>query len=470
MRAFFRRTRVRLTLVYTAVVAVALCGGGAAFWLVFNDASLGAIDSSLRAQAHILTAGLRRAGDTVLFDGSQALPAQSADGAAIGTVVLSPDGVVLDQAGDPIPEDAARSLAAGDLSASDRSALASRSFGRRHERVLVEDVATPGGQLTLVLSHSLDEYHASLNLTAVLLGATVGISIVAAGISAHWLAGRALRPVGVITATARELGEHSLHRRINLDLPADELGSLASTFNAMLDRLESAFTALRRFTADAAHELRTPLAALRAEVDVVLRRKRADSEYRRALEVVLKEADRLSSVTEQLLLLARADAGSLTPEREPVDVADTLEEVGERWRSLAAETSVSVDVRAPSGGTVDADPILLRRLLDNLVDNAIKHSPPHAGVVVSAERSDSTWTFVVEDSGPGIGPEVRPLLFERFSTASGGGASRGAGLGLSLSSAIVRAHRGTLRLDDRSDGPGARVVVTLPADPARSSD
>jgi heavy metal sensor kinase len=340
--------------------------------------------------------------------------------------------------------------------------IESRSIGSVQQRVLVQGFEVKGARATLILSRSLEEYDQTIAITLTLLGGTVVVLAVRAGLSAYWLAGRVLRPVRIITATARDLGEDSLDRRITLDLPPDEFGQLAATFNEMLDRIETAFGTLQRFTADAAHELRSPLAALRAEVEVVMRRPRETSEYRATLDVVLTEIERLSGVTDQLLLLARADAGTLRARREAVDVPDLLEEVGERWRHLAARRGIEIIVTAPDDGIIDADPLLLRRLLTNLVDNAIRHTPPNGRVQLSAELVDQRWILAVEDSGPGVDRSIRPLLFERFHASGHQPPSGGAGLGLSLCAAIVAAHGGSIGLDDNDAGGGARFVVSLP--------
>jgi heavy metal sensor kinase len=465
MRTYLRRTRVRLTLVYTGVVTVALCIGGAVFWLVFTDAAMGTIDSSLRGQAQVLSSGLRISGSTVLFNGGRILPSETAEGAPIGALVLSADGRVLDQAGNAIPAAAAQALALPAASSNRAPVIESRSFGPRHERILVQGIAAPEGHLSLILTHSLEEYDKTVGLTAVLLVTTVVILGLTAAVSGYWLAGRALRPVRIITATARDLSEHSLDRRLMLDLPPDELGSLATTFNQMLDRLEAAFTALRRFTADAAHELRSPLAALRAEVEVVLRRPRESSDYRAALEVVLTQTERLSGVTDQLLLLARADAGTLQPRRQSLDVVDLLEELADRWRPLASGSGVEIAVRVPAAGVIDADPTLLRRLLNNLLDNAIRHTPPRGCVTLSAEVGEG-WVFAVDDSGPGVPDDLRPFLFERFRSSADRHHKGGVGLGLFLCAAIAQSHGGSIRLADPSTGHGARFVVTLPGNGA----
>ncbi|MGA9776551.1 MAG: ATP-binding protein [Candidatus Dormiibacterota bacterium] len=468
MVAFLRRTRVRLTLAYTVGAAVVLSAGGVAFWLVFSDLSLAAIDNSLRGEAQILAAGLHASGESVLFNGSSTLPSRAPDGSSIGALVVASDGRVVDQAGQAVRARTVLATLRAIPKAGTAPVLDTVVAGGMSQRALVQRIDVGGGQTdVLVLNRPLDEYQQSLHLAAALLGVTGLVLAVGSALSAYWLAGRVLRPVRIITVTARDLSEHSLDRRLNLNLPDDELGSLAQTFNQMLDRLEASFSALQRFTADAAHELRGPLTALRSEVEVVLRRPRGPEAYRDSLGIVLAETERLSRVTDQLLLLARADVGTLEPACRTIDAFDLLEETAERWRPLAAGTSVTVAVHLPQEGTVWGDPDLLRRLLNNLIENAIRHTPPGGTVTLSCQLGRTQWRLGVQDTGAGVDPALRPILFLPFTGADPGRSREGggAGLGLALAAAITRAHGGTISLEE---GPpqGAHFVVELPCGPA----
>jgi signal transduction histidine kinase len=228
----------------------------------------------------------------------------------------------------------------------------------------------------------------------------------------------------------------------------------------MLSRLEMSFESLRRFTGDASHELRAPLSLMRAEIELLHSRPRSAEDYERAVNIIATEVEHLSRLTDQLLVLARADAGSLTPRLEPVDVADFVHETATRWDPVAEKRGVHLEVTAPDSGTVMADPALARRVLDNLIDNAIRYSPSAGQVSIRAERAGDGWIFEVADQGPGVPVDYRSHLFERFArpdsarSRNGGGA----GLGLALSSAIARAHSGELRLVAR---PGAGAVFQL---------
>jgi heavy metal sensor kinase len=298
-------------------------------------------------------------------------------------------------------------------------------------------------------------------LATLLLG---GGLLVAVGGGLAWvLVSRTLRPVRAIAAAARAVGDQELDRRVAAPASDDEVGELKDTFNDMLDRLERSFETLRRFTADASHELRAPLTLMRTEVEVALARERPPGEYVAVLGRVHGELQHLGRVVDQLLLLAQADAGSLVPSPAAVDVADLAEEVAARWRGPAAARGVTITVEAPTSGTLAADPHLLRRVLDNLLDNALRHSPPGGAIDLRACRHEQSWLFDVADEGPGVPAAQRDRIFERFTRLDPARSRRsgGAGLGLALSAAVARAHGGALELVD-ADGPGACFRLRLP--------
>jgi signal transduction histidine kinase len=231
----------------------------------------------------------------------------------------------------------------------------------------------------------------------------------------------------------------------------------------MLARLEASFDSLRRFTADASHELRSPLALMRSELEGTLARARTPAEYERVLRDLEAEVEHMARMVDQLLMLARADAGALQPARTNLDVADFLHETAARWRPMADRRHVKLDVDAPDSGSVSADPDLLRRVMDNLLDNATRHSPAGTAVRLTGVPAPGGWTIEVRDQGPGIPPAARDALFERFARAEDARArdGGGAGLGLALSRAIAETHGGSLQLAD-PNGRGATFRLFLP--------
>jgi signal transduction histidine kinase len=203
---------------------------------------------------------------------------------------------------------------------------------------------------------------------------------------------------------------------------------------------------------------------MRTEAEVALSRPRTEQQYRASLETILAEAERLGRLADQLVMLARADAGALVAKMTKVNLRDLVDETSARWRPLAAGREVTLVDQVPDEGYVWGDPDLLRRLLDNLIDNALRHSPSGGTIAVSCTLVDSSWDLVVADSGPGVEPAMKPLLFERFARADRARRrdTGGAGLGLALCAVIAELHNGSISLDD-GPGPGARFVVRLPA-------
>jgi heavy metal sensor kinase len=301
-------------------------------------------------------------------------------------------------------------------------------------------------------------------LTVLTLASPLVLFIAATG--GYLLAGRVLAPVAAITRLAGRISERDLHTRLDLDLPDDELGRLARTFDAMLARIEEAFERQRRFTADAAHELRTPLALMRAQVDLALARRRSADAYREALVGLDGDLQRLTGLVGTLLTLARADTGRLVPESAPFDLADTIALVAEQYAPLADEAGVSLRADVEPTPTV-ADEDLLMQVLVNLVDNALAHTPQTGIVTIGCRANNGQVHLWVADTGSGIAADHLPRVFDRFYRSDSGRARErgGAGLGLAISRAIVEAHGGTIALASQA-GQGTCVDLTLPR-PAR---
>jgi heavy metal sensor kinase len=316
---------------------------------------------------------------------------------------------------------------------------------------------------TLVVSRSVAEMVDAQQRTLLILVSVSAALLVMGGALSYWLAGRALRPVRTIAGMARSISERDLHRRVEVKVPHDELGELVDTFNSMLARLEASFTSMSAFTANASHELRAPLALMRSEVDGALSRGRSPEEYRRVLESLQQEVEHLSRLSDQLLILARADAGALVPAKEAIDVADFLHETAARWEDVANKQGTPVEVTAPSSGRMEADPALMRRVVDNLVDNALRYSTGGTPVTLRGYLGSGGWNVEVADQGPGVAPSHRDKLFTRFGRSDSARSRQdgGAGLGLALSAAIARAHGGTLELVETT-GRGAVFKLHVP--------
>lgn len=314
-------------------------------------------------------------------------------------------------------------------------------------------VATP--TQTLVKGLTLFKWALVLLIPVVLLAATAG---------GWWISQRALQPVDRITATARSIGERSLSRRLPVPNTNDELQRLSETLNQMLDRIEKAFKRVTQFTADASHELRSPVALIRTTSELALRRQRSDSEYRDALDEIHAESLRTTDLIENLLMLARADAGKATLARLPVDLTSLVRDVSAQAEKLARQKSIALTCNVNGAGiTVAGDQGSLRRLFFILLDNAVKYTPAGGTVAVSVAEHATGADVEIRDSGVGISSQDLPHIFERFyrSDKSRSRDSGGAGLGLSMAKWIVDVHGGAIHVVSEPDG-GSTFRVSLP--------
>jgi len=300
-----------------------------------------------------------------------------------------------------------------------------------------------------------------------------GVVIVGTGatlVGAWWLAGSAVRPVYEITEQATRIAPGTLDQRIAAHAETDEYRGLVAVLNRMLERLDQAFRNERRLTADMSHELRSPLTALRGEIEVALRAERNARDYQRVLHSALEEIDRLTEMSEDLLLITRADAHLLQAHRVPTDVDAIVEGVVEALQPRIDERELAVDCRFASDATpVVVDPELVTRLVQQLLDNAVKFTPPGGRVRVATAplNGDRGIQIVVEDTGPGLGPELLPHVFEPFFRADQARSrGTGTGLGLAMVAAIARLHGGSAHAANVADrGTGARFEIDLPAVP-----
>lgn len=312
---------------------------------------------------------------------------------------------------------------------------------------------------------SRDEILRQLAWLLAALTLLVGIATFGGG---WWLARGMIRPVNQIIDQAEAVEAQTLDRRIDAHADSREYQRLVRVLNTMLARLDRAFESQRRFTGDASHELRGPLTALRGEVELALRREREPEEYRRVLQSNLQEVERLSRLAEDLLTLARSDAGVIEPRLARTAVGARAAEVVRRLERRASERDVDLELAVAGDDEGLLDPGLLDQLLWNLVDNAVKFTPPGGRVDVAIDGAPETIEITVADTGPGVPPDELDRLFERFyradSSRTPSGATSGTGLGLSIVRAIVEVQGGTVRAANRPAG-GTALTVRLPRRP-----
>jgi len=338
-------------------------------------------------------------------------------------------------------------------------------FGDEPIRVAALPLQAAGGGYAVEVSGSLDDAYGLLNagrwlflaLSLVLLGIVAATSAV--------FARRVLRPVAEIVAQARSIGESSLSARLPRPAGEDEIGRLVDTLNAMLARVERGVETQRQFTVDASHELRSPLSRLRAEIEVTLRRTRDVGEYEDALRSCLEEVERLSALTEELLTLAHFDVDA-APAREaaPVPLLPMVDEAVRRLGSQASRSAIRILVE-PVGVSprVRVRTTAVGLALTNILDNAVKFSPAGSAVRVGVSTDGPEAVIVVSDSGPGIGSDEVPRLFDRFHRGSAAREKEvpGFGLGLAISRAVVERQGGSISVESGEKG-GARFSIRLP--------
>jgi len=314
----------------------------------------------------------------------------------------------------------------------------------------------------------MDDFYDAVNRFRLVLLFSVPILLLVASAGGYWLSRKAVAPVGEIARAAQSISEHELSKRLPIPQTGDELQSLSETLNEMFGRLESAFKRVTQFTADASHELRTPVALMRTRTEVALRKPRSEGEYRETIVRIHRELERTSALIENLMTLARADSGSAALQVSPTNLNEVLLEISEPARLLAegksihygqrlAETPLCVSGNAPS----------LRRLFLILIDNAVKYTPREGNISVVLNACDGSGITEIRDTGVGISPADLPHIFERFYRADESRAreSGGTGLGLSIAKWIAEAHHGKISVISKvGEGSVFRVEIPLSED------
>jgi heavy metal sensor kinase len=453
---------MRLTLWYLAIFALAQILFGAGMWLILRNNLFDLVDDGLEAQVDDLknflqsqpkdrpiakvqeevneTYTIEHPGDylAVYADDNQ-LIYRSAFLQAHQSALVPPDQVK-------------------------RPIVRSRRIDHRPFRFLFQKLEVNGHVYTVEMGGPADDAVETLHdFRSYLLMFAPLLLLVAAG-GGYWLSRRALSPVDALVRTAREVSGTNLSSRLQKLETGDELQRLSDTLNEMLDRIEAAFQRITQFTADASHELRTPVSLIRTEAELALRRSRGEAEYKESLRHILLEAERTTALIEQLLSMARADSGRETLHLEPVDLRQTLRGVVDGWQQVATIRNLqfSASLDAPDF-SVMGDETLLRRLADILLDNAFKYTPSPGSVHLSLEPQGENALIRVQDSGVGIPEEEQGKIFERFYRVdkARSRAQGGAGLGLAIAHWIVTQHGGSIQVESRP-GQGSTFRVELP--------
>ncbi len=310
----------------------------------------------------------------------------------------------------------------------------------------------------------MDDFYDAVNRFRLLLLFSVPVLLLVASAGGYWLGRKALAPVGEIARAAQSISEHELSKRLPILQTGDELQSLSETLNEMFGRLERAFKRVTQFTADASHELRTPVALMRTRTEIALRKERSEADYRETIVRIHQELERTSALIENLMTLARADSGSEAMQVASTNLNEVLLEISEAARLLAQGKSIHYEQRLPETPLhVKGNAPSLRRLFLILIDNAVKYTPREGRISVVLDASDGAAVTEIRDTGVGISPSDLPHIFERFyrADASRSRGSGGTGLGLSIAQWVVEAHQGKISVASKV-GEGCVFRVQIP--------
>jgi heavy metal sensor kinase len=461
--------RARLTIFYVAVLAIVLLVVGGLIYVLMARVLYTRIDESLLAVMQIAATSL----DNDLAEGQDVGDAARSTAAELASrqqmlAIYDGTGQLLAESGRDddvqirLPEIDTIPLTDPQLS----TITEARDDDDRH-RLAMRRVTLPKHDATyiVVAGGSLEPTDEELEALRDTLAYVVPIALLLAGLGGWFLAHRSLAPVVAMAERARRLGGEDLGGRLPVANPRDELGRLAETFNELLGRLETSMTQQRQFMADASHELRTPITTTRTAANVALQQPHRDEEeYRHALAIIEQQATRLSRIVDDMFTLARADAGNYPVRTQPMYLDEIVDEVASAARILASTRDVQIEFNGSRSASFVGDEELIRRMVMNLLDNAVRHSPSGAVVSVNLHAVESGYAIVVADQGPGIPPENQPHIFERFYRVDASRRSRdgGAGLGLALVRWVAHLHGGKVILTTSSK-TGSTFTVELPA-------
>jgi heavy metal sensor kinase len=440
--------RLRMTAWYVALLAVIIAALGA-FLVVRLRADLtGAIDNGLRPAAAQIREDVHKEGSREFHDSARTV----LKGERAAGQLVTPGGSIRATFGDPAAD---RPMATPDVLAAalaGRQPMRSRTMGPSNDdfRLTALRVDHRGQRYVIVAAQSLEPVDRSVGRVVKLLLLAGPTALLATALGGWWLARRSLRPVEEITSTAEAIGVDRLEERVPVPGSGDEVAHLARTLNTMLDRIEHGVGEQRRLVADTSHELRTPLATMRSEIDVSLRTDDLPPAARDVLLSAREEVDRMSRTVDDLLTLAAVDDGVLGLRRQDTELAGLAETVAGGLESVAVRRDVP------------ADPVRLGQAIRNVVENAIEFSPQGGTVRVTTSLEGTSGRLVIEDDGPGVPPELRERVFDRFFRAdpSRSRATGGSGLGLAITREIVEAHGGRVQVEARERG--SAFVVDVP--------
>lgn len=450
--------RFRLTIWYSTVLLLGLVLFGAGMWTKLERRLIAGVDATLAQRVQGLKTYFEVEGETEVKDREQLEQELSEFAREV------PEGALIqlrDSTGRlllPFPENSGfPNFPSG--------SLGYRTMARdgRSYRVLASRIEYGGRQYDVSVASELDGVRAVMRDFRRFLFLMVPAVLALACLGGYWISRRALAPVDEITRVAKSIGLQNLAERLAVPQTGDEIQRMSEAWNEVLERLDLAVTRIRQFTADASHELRTPVALIRATAELALRRERPAAEYQKSLRDIQSEAERMSELTESLLILARTDANRLEMPLAETDLNEVVREVVRQSDPIAGAKGIVLRADTMERPAVAAaNESAIRRLLLTLVDNALKHTPSGGTVTVATAQTSGGVVLSVQDTGEGIQMDALPHIFERFfRTDTARSSGSGVGLGLSIAQAIARAHESVITVES-GPGAGARFALVLP--------
>lgn len=454
--------RLRLSVVNVLLLAAILIALGAFLVLRLHSDLRSTIDDDVQGSSATIVSNY--AGEGVR--GFREISRDVLPGAGTASQILEPDGGVVVAYGGAVADAPMVSSRVRASALAGHATLHDAELGRSHQRfrVLARAVRHKGHRQVVVVAKSLGDVDEAVRRVLILLLIAGPAALIAAGLVGSRVLRSALLPVQRMTEKAEAIGIDRLDGRLSAPNPNDEIGRLAATLNAMLDRLQAGVGAKRQLIADASHELRTPLAAMRAELDISLRDGPTTTAERALIESLREDADSMSRTVDNLLQLAQADEGRLELVRTRVDLERVTEAATRRLQALAEAKGLTLRTSTESCEAAHADAQRLQHALTNMIENAIKYTPAGGEITVSCWHDGGEVGFTVADNGAGVPAEAHERLFDRFYRAdqSRSRASGGAGLGLAICYEIATAHGGRVWVDS-VEGEGSSFSIALPA-------
>ncbi|HKQ06210.1 MAG TPA: ATP-binding protein [Blastocatellia bacterium] len=460
----FSSVRVRLTLWYVLVFGVLLSGFSLAIYLALSKSLYSRLDLSLASAAKTVVNSFQvetgeRGGDAAAGAADTLSTLQLPD---VYVAIYEGDHVLATNYPDGHPPTPPEAL----LAPESHGQMAFRTvsgFGEEGARQVWMPLQTKAGEYVVLITAPLHDLGEQLEAIQRTFYFGLPAALLAAGVGGFLLARKSLAPVVAMSNQAERISARNLHERLQIRNAKDELGHLASVFNELLSRLDRSFEGMRTFMADASHELRTPLSIIRGETDVALTQDRDPAEYKAALAIIQDEAKRLSRLVDDMLELARADAGQRPLRMADFYLNDLVDECCRAAQVLAAQKGISLQAEPAPDLSFSGDEDILRRMLLNLLDNAIKYTPAGGSVIVGIEAEAKAVRISVSDTGIGIPADALPQVFERFYriAKARSRADGGSGLGLAIAKWAAEAHKGAIRVTSQL-GRGSTFTVTLP--------